>query len=114
MALGKKNEVPRLLDRAVAKKPEGPRRLGLAFHFEKIELEKSEIGRARRGGFTDHGGDVISLRLSFEPRGHVDVVADHRIVEARFRAEVPDAADAGAQASAEPHRLEFTALGLCS
>src|SRR5262245_66197747 len=110
MALGKKNKVLRLLDRAVAEQPEGSRRLGLAFHFEKIELEKSEIGRPRRGGFADHGADVIGLRLSLEPRGHVDVVADHRIVEARFRAEIADAADASVQADADPDRLEFAAF----
>ena len=67
MALRKKDEVLRLLDRAVAKKPEDPRRLGLAFHFEEIDFEKGEVGSSRRGGFADHGADVIGLRLSLEP-----------------------------------------------
>ena len=95
-----------------AEERQDQRRLGLALPLEEIELEKGEIGRPRRGGLADDGAHVIGLRLSFEPRGDVDVVADHRIIEARLRAEIADAANSGVQPDAEPYRLEWPALGL--
>ena len=66
---------------------------------------------ASRGRLADDGSDVIGLGLTLEARGDIDVVADHRIVEARVRAEVADAAHARVQADADLDRLEFPAFG---
>ena len=109
--LGKSDEALRLLQRVVAEQREDARRLGLALHLEEIELDEGEVGRSRGRGLAHHGADVVGLRLALEPRGHVDVVADHRIVEARLRAEIADAAQPGVEADAELDRLERPPLG---
>ena len=101
MAVGELDEGVRLLHRVVAEQCEDARRLGLALHLQQVELEEGEVRRARGGGLAHDGADVVGLRLALEPRGDVDVVADHRIVEARLRAEIADAADAGVEPDAE-------------
>src|SRR6185437_15955149 len=111
VAVGELDETVRLLEGLVAEQGEDASRLGFALHLQEVELEKGELRRARGGGLADHRAHIISLGLSFEPRRDVDVVADHRIIEARLRAEIADAANAGIEPDAEPHRLELPALG---
>src|SRR3546814_9729187 len=57
----------------------------------------------------EHDADAVVLRLPFEPRGEVDRVAEHRIVEALARAHVADDALAGIDADADIERLELDA-----
>ena len=51
--------------------------------------------------------------MAFQPRGEVDAVAEHRIVEAQVRAHIADDAGAGVQADADIERDVNVAALLC-
>ena len=84
----------------------------LALDPDEVELEEREPRCSRRGALADHDVEVVGLRLRFEARGQVYVVAQHRIVEAMLRAHVADAAHAGVEADADTDVGEGLALGL--
>ena len=86
----------------------------LPFTFRRSSSRKAKSGARAVVDLADHGADVVGLGLAFEPRGDIDVVADHRIVEARLRAEIADAAHAGVEPDAELHRLERRPLASAS
>ena len=57
-------------------------------------------------------GKPYALDLAFQPRGEIDAVAQHRIVEAQVGPHVADHADAGVQADADIERNEGVAAVL--
>src|SRR5690348_12674385 len=85
---------------ATAQQGEDARHVALSLYRDEVELEHRITAGESLGRLADDDRHAVILRFSFEPRGEIDGVAEHRIFEVLFPAKIADDAVAGVDADA--------------